>query len=162
DKTQIVASLQVQSTDRDKAGVFVRIHSAIALAATANWDEASVRTALIDLVRPGLTASQLGVGWQQKSGHQQLDGLWPLVVSVHGKYVLIADDPSMMEAMLANLNSKPEVAAAGLVAGFNHQHERDNFARFSGVVDRPNKFQGNYPGAERQPQFFSENIASLS
>ena len=55
-----------------------------------------------------------------------------------------------------------EVAAAVLVAGFNHQHERDNFVRFSGVVDRPNKFQGNYPGAEHQPQFFSENIASLS
>jgi len=162
DKTQIVASLQVQSTDRDKAGVFVRIHSAIALAATANWDEASVRTALIELVRRVLTTVQLGVGWHQKSGYQQLDGLWPVVVSVHGKYMLVADDPSMMEAMLANLNRKSEVAAAVLVAGFNHQHERDNFVRFSGVVDRPNKFQGNYPGAEHQPQFFSENIASLS
>ena len=162
DKTQITASLQVQSTDRDKAGVFVRIHSAIALAATTNWDETSIRSALIDLVRPGLTASQLGVGWQQKSGYQQLDGLWPLVVSVREKYVLIADDPSMMEAMLANLNRKSEVAPAVLVAGFNHQHERDNFVRLSGVVDRPNKFQGNYPGAERQPQFFSENIASLN
>src|SRR5947207_2252641 len=62
DKTQIVASLQVQSTDRDKAGVFVRIHSAIALAATANWDEASVRTALIELVRRVLTTVQLGAG----------------------------------------------------------------------------------------------------
>jgi hypothetical protein len=161
DKTQIRASLQVQSSDRDKAGVFVRIHSAIALAAATNWDEASVQSALIDLVRPSLTANQLGVGWQQKSGYQQLDGLWPLVVSIHGKYMLIADDPSMMEAMLANLNRKSEVAPALLVAGFNHQRERDAFARFSSVVDRPNWGQGNY-GSERQPQFFSENIGSLS
>ena len=161
DKTQITASLQVQSSDRDKAGVFVRIHSAITLAAATNWDEASVQSALIDLVRPSLTANQLGVRWQQKSGYQQLDGLWPLVVSIHGKYMLIADDPSMMEAMLANLNRKSEVAPALLVAGFNHQRERDDFTRFSSVVDRPNRGQGNY-GSERQPQFFSENIGSLS
>ncbi|HSS96296.1 MAG TPA: hypothetical protein VLK33_04670 [Terriglobales bacterium] len=162
DKTQITASLQVQSTDLDKAGVFVRIRSAIVLAAGGNWDEAAVKSAFIDLVRPSLTASQLGVGWQQKSGYQQLDGLWPLVVSVHGKYVLVADDSSMMEAMLANLNRKSEMTPAILLAGFNHQHERDDFARFSTLVDRPNRFQGNYPGSERQPQFFSENIGSLS
>jgi len=81
---------------------------------------------------------------------------------VRGKYLLVADDPSIMEAMLANLNQKSEKSPAVFIAGFNHQNERDNFKRFSGTVDRPNKSQGNYPGTQHQPQFFSENAASLS
>ena len=162
DKTQFAASLQVQSTERDKAGVFIRIHSAVALAAAANWDAAAVQSALTDLVRPGLTASQLGVGWQQKLGYQQLDGLWPLAVAVRGKYLLIANDSSMMEAILANWNRKSETAPGVLLAGFNHRRERENFIRFSNLVDRPARFQTNYSSPARQPEFFSENIGSLT
>jgi hypothetical protein len=162
DKTQILASLQMQSAERDKAGVFVRIRSAIVLVAASDWNEAGAQLALADFVRPGLTASQLGVSWQQKSGYQQLDGLWPLVTSVRGKYLLVSDDPALIEAMLSNFNRKSDTKPAVLVAGFNHDRERENFARFSGVVDRPNLTQRNVPGVERQPQFFAENLASLS
>ena len=38
-KTPILASLEVQSTERDKAGVFVRTHSAVILAAASDWSE---------------------------------------------------------------------------------------------------------------------------
>jgi len=162
DKTQILASLQVQSTGRDQSGVFIRMHSAIVLAAASDWDEAAVQSALTGFVRPGLTASEHGVAWQQKSGYSELDGLWPLTASVRGKYLLVADDPALIEAMLANFNHKPDVKAAVFVAGFNHERERANFARFSGVVDRPSLAQSNMPGMDRQPQFFSENMASLS
>ncbi len=162
DKTQLLASLQVQSTERDKAGVFVRIHSAVVLAAASEWNEANVQSALAGFVRPALTASQLGVGWQQKSGYQEFDGLWPLVASVRGKYLLVSDDPALMVAMLSNFNRRSDVEPAAFIAGFNHSRERANFARFSGVVDRPNPAQSSVPGRERQPQFFSENMASLS
>lgn len=162
DKTPLLASLQVQSTERDKAGVFVRIHSAVVLAAASEWNEANVQSALAGFVRPALTASQLGVGWQQKSGYQEFDGLWPLVASVRGKYLLVSDDPALMVAMLSNFNRRSDVEPAAFIAGFNHSRERANFARFSGVVDRPNLAQSSVPGRERQPQFFSENMASLS
>ena len=162
DKTPILASLQVQSTEREKAGVFVRVHSAVVLAAASDWNEASVESALAEFVRPGLTASQFGVGWQQKSGYREFDGLWPLVVSVRGKYLLVADDPDLIAAMLSNFNRKSDLKPAVLVAGLNHSRERGNFARFSGVVDRANPEQSNGPGMEREPQFFSENMASLS
>jgi hypothetical protein len=162
DKTQLLASLQVQSTERDKAGVFVRINSATVLSAAADWNEASVQSVLADFVRSGLTASQFGVAWQQKSGYQEFDGLWPLVVSVHGKYLLVSDDPNLMTAMLSNFNRKSDAQPAAFIAGFNHSAERANFARFSGVVDRPNLAQFNVPGMQQQPQFFSENMASLS
>ncbi len=162
DKTPILASLQVQSTEREKAGVFVRVHSAVVLAAASDWNEASVESALAEFVRPGLTASQFGVEWQQKSGYREFDGLWPLVVSVRGKYLLVADDPDLIAAMLSGFNRKSDVKPAVLVAGLNHSRERGNFARFSGVVDRANPEQSNGAGMEREPQFFSENMASLS
>jgi hypothetical protein len=166
DKAQLLASLQVQSTEGDNAGVFVRIHSAVVLAASSDWNEASIHSALAEFVRPGLTASQFGVAWQQKSGYQELDGLWPLVASVRGKYLLLSDDPNLIAAMLSNFNRKSDVKPVVFVAGLNHSRERANFARLSDVVDRPNLAQsnvpGNTPGMERQPQFFSENMASLS
>ena len=161
-KTQLLASLQVQSTERDQAGVFVRIHSAVVLAAASEWNQATVQSALADFVRPTLTASHLGVAWQQKSGYQEFDGLWPLVASVRGKYLLVSDDPALMAAMLSNFNRRSDVEPAAFIAGFNHSRERANFARFSGVVDRPNLAQSKVPGKERQPQFVSENMASLS
>lgn len=162
DKTQLLASLQVQSTERDKAGVFVRIHSAAVLVATSDWNEASVQSALADFVRPGLTASELGVAWQQKSGYQEFDGLWPLVASVRGQYLLLSDAPDLMAAILSNFNRKSDVQPSVFIASFNHSGESANFAHFFGVVDRPNLTQFNAPSMERQPQFFSENVVSLS
>ncbi len=171
DKTQLLASLQMQSSEREKAGVFVRIHSAVVLAAASDWNQASIQSALAEFVRPGLTASHLGIAWQQKAGYHdssydssyyEFDGLWPLVFSVRGKYLLVADDPNLMAAMLSGFKRKADVKPAAFVAGLNHERERGNFARFSGVVDRPNLAQSHVPGMERQPQFFSENMASLS
>jgi hypothetical protein len=162
DKTQILASLQVQSTERDQSGVFIRIHTAVVLAAASDWNEASVQFALADFIRPGLTAGEHGVVWQQNSGSSKLDGLWPLVIAVRGRYLLIADDSRLIEALLANFNHKSDMKPAVFVAGFNHEREQANFERFSGVLDRPNMAQSNIRGMERQPQFFSENMASLS
>ena len=87
-QTPILASLQLESTDRDKAGVFVQIHSAVVLDGGVRLERNRVHSAIADFIRPSFTASHLGVGWQQKSGYQELDGLWPLRVSVRGKYLL--------------------------------------------------------------------------
>jgi len=162
DKTPLLASLQVQSTVPDQAGVFVRIHSAVILVAESDWDQAAIQSALTDFVRPGLTASQLGVGWQQESGYQKLDGLWPLITSVRGKYLLVGDDPGMAEAILANFSHKSDRKPADLLAGFNHHQERVNFARFSNVVDRPSANVTDNERHRGEPQFFSNNMASLS
>ena len=164
--TQFLGSLQVQSTETEGAGVFVRIHSAVVFAAASDWDEANVQSALAEFVRPGLTANQYGIIWQPRSEYQQLDGLWPLVASVRGKILFVGDDPELITAMLSNLSRKPSEKPALYLAGLNHARERANFARFSSVVDRPNLDQSNGPGGlpsdDRQPQFFSENMASLS
>ena len=160
-KTQMLAAMQVQSTDRDPAGVFVRIHSGVALAAASAWNDADTLAALADFVSPSLTASGLGISWQQKPGYMQLDGLWPLSVSVRGKYLLVADDPALLEKMLAGLDRKPSAEPARFIAGFDHLRERTNFQQFSGIVDRNVTGEG-FSSGTREPQFFSENMASLS
>jgi len=161
-KTPLLASLQLQSTARDQAGVFIRIHSAVVLASASDWNESTVQSALTDFIRPGLTAAQLGVAWQPKSGYSQLDGLWPLAASVHGKYLLISDDPVLLEAMLANFTHKSDRAPADFLAGFNHQRERSNFVRFTGLIDSPNAISANQQNPNSEPQFFSGNMACLS
>jgi len=161
-KTPIQASLDLQSTQRDSTAVFVRIHSAVVLAAASDWSEESVHSALNESIRPGLTAGQLGASWRQRSGYQQLDGLWPLSVSVRGKYLLVSDDPALMESVLPNLARKSDRKALGYFAGFSQKQERENFARFTSLVDRPNIRAAFGPGSQREPQFFSGNMASLS
>lgn len=160
-KTTILASLQLQSTQRDTAGVFVRIHSALVLESASDWSEDAVRAVIADFIRPGLSASQLGVAWTPKSGYQQLDGLWPLALSVRGKYLVVSDDPSLIESLLANFGKKSDRKPLELYAGFNHRRERGNFIRFTKFIDRPNTSMPGEAG-EREPQFFSGNMASLS
>jgi hypothetical protein len=159
-KTPILASLHLQSTQRDSAGVFVRTQSAVIFAAASDWNEESMHAALNEFVRPGLTAGQLGTSWQQKSGYQQLDGLWPLAVAVRAKDLVVSNDPSLMESVLANVARKSERKPLEYFAGFNHQQERANFERFSLLVDHPNVTVNAGRGSE--PQFFSGNMASLS
>jgi hypothetical protein len=161
-KAQVRAVLQVQDTERDKDGVFVRIHSGVAFVAATDWPETSVRSALVDFLRPSLTASNLGLQWQAKSGYQELDGLWNFAVAVRGKYLLLSDDSSLLSAMLANMNQKPAQKPAMLVAGFHHARERENFARLTGLLDRPRSNPRGTPASEPYPQFFSDNLASFS
>jgi len=161
DKTPVLAALHLQSTQKDSAGVFIRIHSAVVFSAASDWSDGAVRSVLTEFVRPGLTASQLGLSWQQKSGYLQLDGLWPLTVSLRGKYLLVSDDPMLMESVLGNFQKKLDRKPLEYYAGFNHQRERENFTRFTGLIDRPST-PTPFEGSERQPQFFSGNVASLS
>jgi hypothetical protein len=161
-KSQVNAVLHLQSTERDTAGVFVKIHSAVALSGGSDWDDTATRSALTNFIRPSLTAGQLGLAWKQASGYHELDGLHPLLAAVRGKYLIISDDPALISSMLANLNWKSDFKPAVFVAEFDHKRERDNFARLVTVVDRPDLSSSGMPGRERQPQFLSENIASLS
>jgi hypothetical protein len=161
-KSQVNAVLQVQATERDNNGVFVRIHSAVVLAGSSDWDEIAARHALASFVRSSLTAGQLGMGWRQADGFSELDGLQPLLAAVRGKYLIISSEPALIRGMLANVNRKSDLKPAVFVAGFDHERERANFSRLAALVDRPETGQSAIAGRERQPQFFSENMASLS
>lgn len=161
EKSPLEASLAVESTEPDPGGVFVRIHSAVVLVSSSEWDPAAVESAFTDSVAPTLTAGQLGVKWEQKSGHLQLDGLWPLSLAIRGKYLIVADDPALIEQVLSNFARSVSAKPAVFIAGFSHARERNNFSRFTGSVDQ-NNGRADFPRQARQPEFFSENISSLS
>jgi hypothetical protein len=158
------ATLQLQSTELDKDGVFVRIHSAVALLGAADWDESAARSALVDFVSPALTASQLGVAWQPKSGFQQLDGLWSFAAAVRGKYLIVSDDPNLVAAILARINQKSDTRPALFIAGCNHARERERFTRFTSQLDAQSAgpSANTFGQSENTPLFFSRNIASFS
>lgn len=137
----------------------MRTHSVVVLAATTDWRESAVEAALTEFVSPSVTAGNLGVAWSQQSGYRQLDGLWPIAISVRGKYLIVSDDGTLMESVLANFDRAAQRKPLEYFAGFNHQRERANFAQFASLIDRPSAATG---GGEREPQFFSGNMASLS
>ena len=157
-RNPVSAMLQVESTEPDKDRVFVRMYSAVTLLGQSEWNETTVRSALVDFVRPSLTTGDLGVEWRKNGAYIELNGLWTLSVAVRGKYLLISDNPALLTSMLANANQKSSLEPAVLVAGFDHQKERDNFVRLTGLLDRP----AGGSGAGSTPNFFSDNIASLS
>jgi len=156
-KNPASALLQVQSTELDKDGVFVRIHSGVALLGQSDWNESAVRSSLVDFVRPSLTTGELGLEWQKSAGYIELNGLWTLNVAVRGKYLLISDNAALLASMLANANQKTTRNPAVFAAGFDHQREKVNFARLTGLLD---KSAGN--SKSNTPDFFSGNIGSLS
>lgn len=155
---KILAQLELQSTERDPTGVFVRVHSALALLGDADWNEQDVRTALVEYLRPAFTTAQLGLEWKSTSGYSVLDGLWPLTVAARGKILIVADDPALLSKMLANVSLKTRAAPATLVASFDHQHERENFAILAKLLTTapPTADSG------ASPDFFADNLASLS
>lgn len=161
-KTNFRSALEVQSTARDTAGVFVRVHSAVVLVAESDWNAAEVESAVTGFVRPSLTAGELGVGWQTKSGYRELDGLWPLLISIRGNCLLLSNDSVMMEEMLAKFSRQSPQQPAEFLAGFNHDREQENFARFTDLVDRPSIVPNSDQDPDREPPFFSGTVKSLS
>jgi hypothetical protein len=162
EKSHVRAILQLQSTERDKGGVFVRFHSAFALLADSDWNEPALRSALADFLRHGLTAGQLGVDWQTRPGSQELNGLMPMAMTVRGKYLFISDAPAALDGMIANMKQKTILKPALFAAGFDHGSERQNFIHLTSLLDRSGPEPGVSSGAGHFPEFFSENMASLS
>jgi hypothetical protein len=156
----VSAILVVQSTEQNKDGVFVRIHSAIAFLGHSEWNESAVRSSLVEFVRPGLTTGDMGVEWNDNAGYIELNGLWTLAVAVRGKYLLVSDDAELLAGMLAKakINPNTTIEPAVYAAGFDHRHERENFTRLASLLDNT---AGNSV-AGHIPSFFSENIGSLS
>ena len=152
------AILRTQSTEKDKDGVFVRIHSAVALLGASDWNEAEVRKALADFVRPSFTTGQLGINWQPNASGFALDGLWTLSVSVNGKYLFISDDGGLISAMLSNPKQTNAQQPAMYVAAFDHSRARENFLALTRLLDK----SAGSSGAGDRPDFFSKNIGSLS
>lgn len=152
------ALLVVQATRNNADGVFMSIPAVVAVAAAGDWDVPSVQKAVQDMVAPGLTAARLGLQWHEvkdASGYYELDGLSPVQMAVRGKLLYLANDAGLLGSVLQAKNqtlSQP----ASYAAGFSHSRERQNFYKFSSLVDQQSVAH------DGGPQFFSQNMASFS
>jgi hypothetical protein len=159
------AALQLHRSQTSDDGVFVRLHSTMVLLGATDWPEPAVQQAIQRALSPGLTASNIGIAWK-KSGagaqsYSELDGLARIAVAVRGKYLFVSDDPAMLVTVLGRISQPVTAEAAIYYARFDHSHERQNFYQLFSLIDRPSRNNaGNYE--DRTPQFFSQNIASLS
>ena len=70
----------------------------------------------------------------------------------------MSDNAAFLTSALEGLDKKPSASAAVFAARFDHQHERENFVTFTKMLD----FGSGAPQKGGSPEFFSENMASLS
>jgi len=152
------AMMVVQASSKNADGVLLRIPAVVAVAAAADWDVPAVQRAVQDLLAPGLTAARLGLEWREvkeAGGYYELDGLSPVQMAVRGKIFFLANDAALLSSVLQTRN-QPLAQAASYSAGFSHSRERQNFYKFSSLVDQRSITR------DAEPQFFSQNMASFS
>lgn len=163
-KASIRAALQFHRSEIAADGVFVRLQSGVVLAAAGDWNQQEVLNVLRRTLAPGITAADLGAGWKKSGAGAQnyfeMDGLNPVAVGVSGRYLVLANNSAMVSATLSRMGEKPSTEPAIYIAGFRHDAERSNFYKLTSLLDRANG--NNYGGSDAEPQFFSQNIASLS
>lgn len=161
--------LEVFSTRAPRDGVFVSLQTAIVLSAPGGWNETAVDEALSAAIKPRVSASGLGVNWVKRKSaageYSALDGAVTLYAEVSGTRLLLANDATLMEKLLARgSDSHPAMDKNNLTytALFRPAQEQDNFRRLTGQLDlagHPNSRRES--GNRESPAFFSGNTASL-
>lgn len=157
----LTAMLHVEATRLVSDRVFVDRGSVIVLARSTGWPPGAARHAVRRLVDPVWTKAHLGMRWiEARAGTQtfsRLEGLERVAVAERGPLLFLANDPELLAAVL-DAAVKPAVAVEGAyAAGFRHAAERDRFVSMMRFIDHAAAGSEN-----REPLFFSENLASLS
>ena len=157
EKASPQALLVVQATRNNADGVLMSIPAVVAVSAANDWDVPAVQKAVQDMVASGLTAARLGLQWREvkdAGGYYELDGLSPVQMAVRGKILYFANDAGLLGSVLQAKN-QPLSQPANYAAGFSHSRERQNFYKFSGLVDQQSAAQ------EAEPQFFPAEYGQL-
>lgn len=157
------ALLVIQGARKNKDGVLLSIPAVVVISANANWDVTAMQKTIQDAIAPGLTASRLGLQWRDVKdggGYYELEGLYPVQITVRGKVLYIANNADALTAVLQSKTGAAPSQPVSYAAAFNHSRERQNFYDFSSLADQSSATAGN--SGTREPQFFSENIGSFS
>jgi hypothetical protein len=174
---QPIAMLEVDTTRDTQNEMFVNLERGMVIEAQQDWDEGSVRNAIVSALRPGLTASQLGVDWTKDTGtageYSRLDGRVALFVAARDKLLFLSTDAGLMEALLSRRQNAAPVHADGVTYASVFRHAPREGATFRKLFDRldhagHSAAANGQSGAEgdgaddQSPAFFSGNVASLS
>lgn len=174
--SQPTAMMRVYATRTSKDEMFVTIDRGLVVQAAAPWIQSATQAALASALRPGLTASQLGVGWEQRTSNagafSVLDGQVDLFVATRDNLLFLATDESLLQRLLSPHLPAVQPSPGGVTyAAVFHHAARDQQA-FRQIVDRLDTAGHASGGAAqsldsdqgdgRSPAFFSGNLASLS
>jgi hypothetical protein len=107
------------------------------------------------------TVSGIGASWEQDQQIFALDGLHPLYAWVGGSQIALANSPELLRAAIAQRPAPATPPAAVFAAGFRHAREADLYQRTMARIDHL-QYGGFNQGTNREPNLFSENVASLS
>jgi hypothetical protein len=146
------AALQVQTSRVLSDGVFVDNEPVIVLQAASDWDAGAARTA-IAACNAGRWGAEFGV-------------------SAQGRVLAIGRSDRALQPVLARISRPALPRGAAYTAVYRHPSELAAFTRMMRLMDNPAMDAPRQPqfaprqteeGAAppREPQFFSENIASL-
>ncbi len=166
------AALEVYATHSAKDDMFVGIYRAVVLVSPSRWNEPALQSAISAALRPGLTASQLGIEWTQHSAangtYSSLTGEVPLYMALRGNQLFLADRESLLVVLLSRQKLPPSSPSSPITHGAVFQHTPREQQSFRSLVDRLDA-AGHSPtnpdaGAAdgQSPPFMSGNIASLS
>lgn len=159
--TGVEAALVVESSRRQRDGLFVSSDRVVALLGGAEWGPQAVRAALGEAVQGLYTLSGLGLEWRErKAGERtfhETSGLARLAAAVLGRTLLVANSPEALTAVMARAAAPAAADGPVYVSTYRHGRELDNFARLARMIDHP-----ALPAEEpRAPMFFSENLLGL-
>ena len=165
ERAGLKAVLHAQSSRPLSDSVFFGDESLIVLLADSDWNLGQAREALAGSVRGLWTASGLGAQWtdrnQDGETYWELNGLTPLLAAARGKHLFVANTAEPLLAALRRMAAPAAGPAAGYAAAFRHARESGNYRRFMGQLDSLQiRRYGSSPN--QSPQFFSENVGSLS
>ena len=165
------ALLEVYTTRAPNDQMFAAVDGGIVVQSAVPWNEASTRSAIATAIRPGLTASDIGIAWIPKSSpsgpYAALDGQIQLFLAARDTQLYLATSESLLQTLLAKgqFPAHPPASGVTYAAFFRHsQREQQNFRSIVNRLDTSNgTLAQNSDSADgKAPPFFSGNIDSLS
>src|SRR5208283_5258557 len=130
------AMLEIASSREAPGGVLVGIDTAVVLVGSSNWDAAAVRTALASVPEFG--------------------PLGRIAVEARGRVLIVANSSALAAKIVARLDAPASGQPFTYAATFHHAAERGRFLAMTRLID-----YSDAQAEEHEPNFFSENIASL-
>lgn len=164
------ALLQTFVTRSERNDMFVAIDRAVVVDAVLPWNQPALQSAISAALRPGLTASQMGLEWTQHpdaaGGSSSLNGRVSLFMAIRGNRLFMTNSEFLLSLLLRRQRLRGAASGAPLTAGavFEHgPHEQQMFLKLAGRLDTAGHVSSGNAAADGQsPAFLSGNIASLS
>lgn len=134
--------------------------AAVAVESSDAWPQGETLAAIARSASGLWTMSGVGASWAQDGEIYQMSGLKPLFAALDGGLLVVADDRALLESILARRSQPVATGEAAVIAEWRRSGLQQPFEALFQRLEHQSS--GGYRGPGREPDLFSENIASLS